>query len=350
MPAENRSRPRLPLPISELLQVLGPAFGIGLFVLTPQAYWWRLRQGRSPLAQTFYERRRILPRASLDSRNLSHEIYLRPTPYCDSHAPEIVALADDFRQRAANDWEYAQAIYDFVRNDIVYTLEPLSGFRVVATLRAGGGACLDKLNVFVALARAGGIPTRYCTVGNVAPLEFGKERPRLEVMNRYLKDLEAEADWSLKKLGASFSRLVQRLEKKVQAGNSFEMRFHPMAELKIGDFWIPADVTWGDAEAAAQNLPLPRFGYDPLTLRRYRGSVVNRSEQAPIGRSYWIVRCVLCLLARGLVDHLNHTVEGLRAQGRQLLAEMGQDEYVRRQRRFYVPVPGAAQLGLSLRA
>lgn len=348
MPSEKRDR--LPLPMSELVQVLGPAFGIGLVVLTPQAYWRRLREGRGLLSPTLYERQRTLTRAHLDGRILSHEPYLRPTPHCDAHAPEVIALADEFRQRATDDWDYARKLYDFVRNEIAYALEPTSGFQVVTTLRTGCGGCLDKLNVFVALARAGGIPARYCTVGNVTALEQSKERPRLELANRLLKDMEGERAWSLRKLSRSLSRLISRVEQKVEAGQSFEMRFHPMAELKIGEFWIPADVTWSDAEAAAQGLPLPRFGYDPLVLRRYRGSVLSRSEGAPIGKAYWGVRCVLCLLARGLVDHLNQTFEGLRAQGRQILAEMGQDEYIRRLRRFYVPVPGAAQHGLALLA
>jgi Transglutaminase-like superfamily len=348
MPPTNGSGQRMLFSSSELFYALGPALGIGVFLLTPKAYWDRLRKGHSPLAPTLYERRRTLPKASFEGRVLSQEPYLRPTAYCDAHAPEVITLANGFRQRFKGDWEYAQGIYDFVRNEIAYALEPTSGRRVVGTLQAGCGVCLDKHNVFVALARAGGLPARYCTAANVAPLELGKDRPRLELVNRHLTALEDGKHWYMRTMATNLRRVVNQVEQKFATGQSFEMRKHPMVELKIGNAWIPADITWGDAEAAGQGLPLPRFGYDPLILRRMRATIVSRSEEAPVGWSYWFIRGFLCILARGLVDHLNRTIDEIRSQGQKVLTEIGEDEYIRRNRRFYVPVPGAAEQGLSL--
>jgi Transglutaminase-like superfamily len=347
-PAANASGNRMLFSSAELLYALGPALGLGLLLLTPKAYWDRLVKRRSLLAPTLYERRRTLPKPSLNGRVLSQELYLRPTVYCDSHAPEVIALADGLRQQVRSDWEYAQGIYDFVRNEIAYALEPVAGRSVVGTLQAGCGVCLDKHNVYVALARAGGIPARYCTAGNVAPLEMGKDRPRLELVNRHLKGLEDGHDWYMRKVATNIRRVVNQVEQKFASGQSLEMRKHPMVELKIGNAWIPVDLTWGDAEAAGQGLPLPRFGYDPLILRRMRATIVSRSEEAPVRWSYWAIRGVLCILARGLVDHLNCTMDEIRSQGRQVLTEIGEDEYIRRHRRFYVPVPGAAEQGLPL--
>jgi hypothetical protein len=343
----RRSRRRIPIPTAELLQAAGPAFGLGL-MLTPAAYWERIRAGRSPFAQTLYARRRTLPRISLDGRALPRDEYLRPTPFCDSSAPEVIALADDFRRCANGDWEYVQAIFDYVRTEIVHAVEPMSRRGAVGTLERGCGLCIDKLNVFVALARAGSIPARFCAVGNVAPLELANERPRLQVVNRYLEDMEAQSDWRLKKMGSGLRRLINQIDGAVSAGGSFEMRYHPMAEVKIGAFWIPVDPGSDDAESAAAGLPLPRLGYDPVVLRGLKGSVIARSEAYPIATSYWMLRLSLCILARGIIDHVNRHFEKVRATGEQILAETGRDEYIRRLRRFYVPVPGAAELGLSL--
>lgn len=343
----NRSLHRRPIPTAELLHALGPAFGLGL-LLTPKAYWSRVREGRSPFAPTLYERRRTLPRVSLEGRVLSQEPYLRPTAYCDSHAPEVIVLTDELRHCFRGDWEYAQAVYDFVRNEIAFAFEPPPRRGVVGTLEAGCGICLDKLNLLVALARAGGIPARYCTVGNISLFEAGGVLPQAEVFSRFFEELGAKTDWRLKKISARLRQLVKRREKALFAGRSFDVRLHPFAELKVGGFWIPADPFLGDAEAAALSLPLPYLGYDPLILRGVTGSVISRSEEVPIGRSYWIVRRLLGLLTRGALDYVNHTLEKGRAHGRQILAEVGKAEYIRRMRRFYVPVPGAVKLGLSL--
>jgi Transglutaminase-like superfamily len=347
MTHQRRSHRRIPIPTAELLQAAGPAFGLGL-MLTPGAYWERIRAGRSPLVQTLHARRRVLPRASLDGRVLPQDEYLRPTAFCNSHTPEVIALADDFHRGAGGDWAYVQAIFDYVRTDIVHAVEPMSRRGVVGILENRCGLCIDKLHVFVALARAGGIPARFCAVGNVAPLELGTERPRLQVVSRYLEDMEVESDWRLKKIGSGLRRLINQLDRAVSAGESFEMRYHPMAEVKIGAFWIPVDPGSDDAESAAAGLPLPRLGYDPVLLRGFKGSVIARSEAYPIGTSYWVLRLLLCLLARGIIDHVNRHFEKVRATGEQILAEIGRDEYIRRMRRFYVPVPGAAELGLSL--
>jgi transglutaminase-like putative cysteine protease len=193
MPDQKRSRRKIPIPTAELLQAAGPALGIGL-LLTPGAYWERMRERRSPFSPTLYTRRRKLPRASLDGRVLPQHEYLRPTAFCDSHAPEVIALADDFRRRAGGDWEYVEAIFDYVRTEIVHAVEPMSRRGVVSVLESGCGLCMDKLNVFVALTRAGGIPTRFCAVGNIAPLELTTERPRLQEANRYLADIDTASD------------------------------------------------------------------------------------------------------------------------------------------------------------
>ena len=125
------------------------------------------------------------------------------------------------------------------------------------------------------------------------------------------------------------------------------LNFHSLAELKIRSSWILADTTWGDAEAAAFSMPLPRLGYDPLLLG-YKYAVVERSEATPLDRQYWIASWFLCMLSRGALDLLNQSFEEKRQEGHRILTEIGEAEYIQRLRRFYVPLPAAVELGLSL--
>jgi hypothetical protein len=97
--------------------------------------------------------------------------------------------------------------------------------------------------------------------------------------------MATESDWRLKRIGSGLQRLISQLECAVSSGESFEMHYHPMVEVKIGAFWIPVDPGSDDAESAAAGLPLPRLGYDPIILRGYKGSVVARSKAYPIGIS-----------------------------------------------------------------
>lgn len=340
----NTFKHGIPLQTMQLLHALGPGFGLGLLLLTPKAYWSRVQEGRSPFSPTLYERRRTLPRASLADRSLSWDPYLRPTPHCNSHAPEVVALADELRERAVSDWDYAQAAYDFTRNEIAYALEPGSRRGVVGTLEMGCGICVDKDNLLVALARAGGIPARYCAVANFSFVEPGVVPPHQQMLSRFF-EIEAEPNWLLKKIGAGIRHWTSA--KAAVANTSAPSGWHPIVELKIGGFWIPAHPALGDAEAAAMGLPLPRLGYDPLILRGVTGSVVSRSEEVSMARLYWTVRRILGLLARGIMDYVNRRLEAARARGRQILAEIGPHEYIRQRRQFYVPVPGLTELKVS---
>lgn len=86
--------------------------------------------------------------------------YLRPTVFCESRAPEIIALANELGAFCKPDRQYAEACFDFVKRKVQFTFfQPILG--AVKTLKLGGGICLDKAGLFIALCRAGGIPARY---------------------------------------------------------------------------------------------------------------------------------------------------------------------------------------------
>jgi hypothetical protein len=267
------------------------------------------------------------------------EPFLRPTRYADSHAPEIIALADDFRAETSGDWEYASAIFEFVCNHIDMCFDFPSQRGVVGTLERGFGTCIEKLNVLVALARAGGIPARYCTIG-IDPAQAGvlalmeDDDGIFGVLNQSLKRFIAEENDPRAKRIASFnlwcsSKFRKGLKKRVLEGTlepAQNQWAHFVAELRIAEGWIAADPTVGDEDCAVYNWPLQRFGFEPLILGRFMGMTINeRSEALPFRWSryiFWITR--LCV-SRGFFDHINNFGERQRARGRHLLEEIGPD-------------------------
>src|SRR5262245_29785545 len=315
--------------------------------LSCEAYWQRLREGRSLFAPTLKRRPRALPRAALNSTFPSTP-FLRPTPYADSRAPEIVSLAAEFRARTAGDWDYASAIFDFVCNQIALAFEIPPRRGVVGTIERGFGTCLEKLNVFVALARAGGVPARYCEIG-MDPSQAGV----LSLMTddsgifgelnlspkRFLAD---ENDRRAKRLVSFFIGLNSGFRKTVtrQAAEgrkpSPNRVKHFTAELRIGDGWIAADPTLSDEECAASGRPLPRFGYEPLYLGRLMGTTITaRTEELSIGwRPYvfWVTH--LCV-SRGFFDHINSFNERERTRGRQILDQVGAEAMIERRSHLY---------------
>ena len=329
----------------QIMQALGPAFAPAIILLSPKAYLWRILAHRSPLSPTLFKRRRSLPKASLNGRYLSHEPYLRPTIYCNCHAPEIIYLADQFRLESDNDWDYAIKIYNFVRNEIVYAIEPFPRRGAVGTIESGYGFCVDKTNALIALARAGGIPARYCQFSTTNVFE-GDTVPWVEAYANRFQMWQKSSDWRLRIIGRGMSRRLDDL-KSARFQNSPGLGKHIFAELKINDSWILADPTFSDQEAIVNGMPLPRLGYDPITLFGFKGTVVDRSEAFPVGRNFWLGRWILCLLCRGLLDTVNQAFEEKRREGQRLLDDIGEADYMRRKRRFYIPQPSAIKLALS---
>ena len=330
--------------------------------LSLEAYWTRFRNGQNLLSTTLPARTRALARTSLDGRVFSQEPYLRPTQNCDCNAPEVVALADEFRRRTRSDWEYAHAIFDFACNAIDHSLELWPRRGVVGTLERGFGTCHEKANVLVALARAGGIPARYCTIG-VGPGHVGVMSLTHDdsgifgvVTQAARRFLVEENDPRAKRLVASFlgrcSRHRIALKARAVAGTlrpSASDVPHYVVELQLGQAWIPADPTSSDEECAAYNLPLQRFGYQPLVLAKQMGMVITgRNEAIPLRRRHYIGWDAHVLWARGFWDHMNRFGERGRARGRMILAEAGREAWIRRRKHLYRRIPAVAALDVSL--
>ncbi len=99
--------------------------------------------------------------------------FLRPSPYIESTAEEIVGAARKIGVDKASAWEQVEAIYDWVRETIEF--EDNRGKTVkgaVETLKEGTGDCDEMTSLFIALCRAKGIPARTVRVPGHCYPEF----------------------------------------------------------------------------------------------------------------------------------------------------------------------------------
>ncbi|MGZ4903133.1 MAG: transglutaminase-like domain-containing protein [Halobacteriota archaeon] len=89
----------------------------------------------------------------------SNELYLRPTHYCNPREPEIIAMANELGAYEVPDYEFADAAYWFIKDDLTFEMLPLDS--AAATLERGTGTCYHLVSLFNALCRAAGIKARY---------------------------------------------------------------------------------------------------------------------------------------------------------------------------------------------
>ncbi len=221
--------------------------------------------------------------------------YLRPTHFCNSHAPEIVAMAHDLGAYELPDREYAEAAFDFVKNNIRLAFVPLEG--AVETLRRGSGTCLHQLSLFAALCRAAGLSARY----------------RL---------------YSLALVESMYDNLVgasRVLQHWYDAFGSFML--HGTAEALIDGEWVTADPTFTPEYEVAMGVPLAKFGDDPTGMWNYpvEGTMMvleGLPYGAGAGWNFLVKRAL-----PGEVMKINVSVEKARERGREMLAEMDRDSY-----------------------
>lgn len=87
--------------------------------------------------------------------------YLSSSEKIESTHPEIVSLANNLTIDKADDYEKAQAIYEFVRDYIKYnSSSPNRNKGALNALKTGEGVCEEYASLFVALSRAANIPAR----------------------------------------------------------------------------------------------------------------------------------------------------------------------------------------------
>ena len=104
--------------------------------------------------------------------------YLRPSQTIESDDPVFARMFAEITRNRNTDWDKIEAVYSFVQNNVKYDEtawnKPAKGALAVTKMPRGewSGDCKDMTCLFVALCRAGKIPTRVVRVPEHCYAEF----------------------------------------------------------------------------------------------------------------------------------------------------------------------------------
>lgn len=278
-----------------LRRIIAGVFFLAAFFITRARTSSARRHELRPAERAYVRppRRFEIPVYHPDMRHCnSHEKYLRPTLYCNSQAPEVIALAHHLGAYRLSDRGYAEAAFEFVKRNITFELLPLG--EVEETIWRGTGACLHRLALLVALLRTAGIRTRY-TLYTLTSLDT--------ISHTLGRD--AGTKWS-----TGTGRLL----------------YHGQAESYIGDAWVVASIGLTPERQASLGCPITRFG--EVTLGTWYipdpRSVVT-VESIPYGLNP-LMRFV-CRVAPAAIDRVNASIVEQCNRGRAILDELGEEAY-----------------------
>jgi hypothetical protein len=220
----------------------------------------------------------------------SSEQYLRPTRLCNCRAPEVIALANQLGACQKSDLRFAQAAFEFAKEQMTLEIGPL--VPVEENLRRGTGTCFELISVFIALCRAAGIKARYKL--------FATEM--IQAWQSGMIDVDPLA----KKWYDSLGYFLLEGE-----GEAF-----------VDGQWMVAHVGPTAERQASAAIPITRFGEDSLGVWfTARPGTIMRLESLPVGLAAGSK--ILHRIAPGSMERINVSVLEQIEQGRQVLQKAG---------------------------
>lgn len=250
------------------------------------------------------KRRYVLPKFEKNMKYCnSKKKYLRPTLYCNSHSPEVIALAHELGAYKISDKEFALAAFEFAKRKITLEMMPLDG--VENTIRRGTGTCLHEITVFVALCRAASIKARYKLYS--------------------LTMIQAWED----------TMIVDPMVKKFQDAMGYFM-IHGEGEVFLDGKWIVCDVGPTPERQAASKIPISQFGEDSIGmwLDAIPGTILI-TESLPYGLN--IMMRFVQKIAPMTIDKVNKSIQDQINRGKIILEEKGEDKYDSEIRKSFKP-------------
>lgn len=221
----------------------------------------------------------------------SEDKYLRPTLFCDCHAPEIITMANALGAYQKSKYEFAEAAFEFAKRKIILEMIPLDD--VVPTLRRGTGTCLHKISVFIGLCRAAGIPARYKFFA-------------LTMLDTWMAPALEHAPLMKQWYDVMGSFLL-----------------HGEGEVLINGKWITADVGAEPQRQAASWMPVTKFGEDSVGLWLFPiPGTTFRRESIPLGLGI-PSRILMNKLVPGQVVGINIGILEQIDKGSRLMEDMG---------------------------
>jgi hypothetical protein len=216
--------------------------------------------------------------------------YLRPTRYCNSRAPQVIALAHALGAHEEPDLAFAQAAFAFAKEELTLEIAPIDG--VEETLRRGTGTCFDLISVFIALCRAAGIPARYKIFATT--------------MLQAWREAVIDVDPLVKKWHDSLGYFLLEGE----------------GEAYVDGRWMVAHVGPTAERQAAAGVPITQFGEDALGVWFFaRPGTVMRLESLPVGLAAG--SRLLHAISPGSMERVNISVLKQIERGREVIQEAG---------------------------
>lgn len=224
---------------------------------------------------------------------VTNEKYLRPTLYCNPCAPEVVAFAYHLGAFQKSDYEYAKAVFEFVKEKL--DLEICQMDSVEETIRRGTGTCFHLISVFIALCRAAGIKARYKTFA-------------MSMIQTWY-DAMVGADPLVKKWYDQMGFFMMEGE-----GEAF-----------IDGKWVPAHVGPTAERQAAGGIPITKFGESSLGIWFFavpRTTETIESIPYGLGGGAYLLK----KLAPGSMERVNISIQRQNKIGKKIIEDTGGKE------------------------
>lgn len=246
--------------------------------------------------------------------NLSNQRFLRPTRFCNPHAPEIIAMAHHLGAFSKPPYDYVQHVFEFTKEQMLLEILPIDD--AAETLVRGTGTCFQLISVFIALCRAAGIPARY----------------KMYAINmiQAWQDVMIDSDPLVKKWYEAMGYFLIEGE-----GEAF-----------LDGRWVVAHVGPTAERQAAAGLPITRLGEDAIGIWfSARPGTIMYSESMPAGMGAG--SRMLQRISPGSMERVNVSVTKQTEHGETVIEAAGgkkqYDEAVRRKAGPKVPTVDLSQ-------
>jgi hypothetical protein len=224
---------------------------------------------------------------------VTEEKYLRPTLHCNPCAPEVVALAHKLGAFKKSEYEFAEAAFEFTKENLDLEICPMDGAE--QSLRRGTGTCFHLISVFIALCRCAGIKARY----------------KMFAMNmiKTWYDALVGADHLVKKWYDSMGYFMIEGE----------------GEAYIDGKWVVAHVGPTAERQAAAGIPITKFGEDSLGVWFFAiPGTIMYMESIPYGLGG--ATNILKKIAPGSMERVNISIQHQNRMGKKIIEDAGGKE------------------------
>jgi hypothetical protein len=230
----------------------------------------------------------------------STDKYLRPVRLCNPHAPEIIAMANKLGAFKVSEKEFAENVFNFVKNNIRTKNVPVFG--AVKTLKKGYGSCFDSSGLFITLCRCGGLPSRYKIYIHLTP-------------------------------PSGFQELKEVSDQRLLEGLAIVSSYYTVTEVMIDGKWLECEASSPPELDAYWNVPIAQFGESCGNVGGWFPDKIIHLEKLPL--RIILPTNIMFRLFGGIMESINEHIDENWEAGKKKLDDMGRKEYNKKARKRY---------------